>query len=62
MLSSNIIIQHVADRIGVGKLLFGSDTPFSDEGIELMKIKKSGLSQRDKNRVLFKNAERLLKI
>ena len=60
--SSNVIIQRVADRIGAEKVVFGSDAPLSDEGIELLKIKKSGLSKSDRDMILFRNAQKLLKL
>ena len=59
--STNYAIGRVARRIGAGKILFGSDAPYSDQEIELMKVRKSGLSKSDQDKILFRNALKLLK-
>jgi predicted TIM-barrel fold metal-dependent hydrolase len=42
------------------KLLFGSDTPESEMGIELDKLRSLELSEGDMNKILGENAWRLL--
>ncbi len=58
--SSTKPIESVLKRIGSEKIVFGSDSPYSDQEIELMKVKKANISERDRNRILHENAELLL--
>jgi predicted TIM-barrel fold metal-dependent hydrolase len=60
--SSNYLINHVSRKIGSNKVLFGSDAPYSDQEIELLKVMKSGLGKKDMDRILWKNAARLLNV
>lgn len=60
IVSSPKIIEMRANKIGADKIIFGSDFPFSDQEIELMKIKKSKLSDKEKEMILYENALRLL--
>jgi uncharacterized protein len=62
VVSSNTVIRLVANKIGASKIIFGSDAPMSDQEIELLKIKKSGLLEEDKERILSKNIGLLLKL
>ncbi|MGC8682275.1 MAG: amidohydrolase family protein [Candidatus Acidifodinimicrobium sp.] len=41
-------------------MLFGSDYPFSDQEIELLKIKKADISETERENILYKNADRLI--
>ncbi len=50
----------VTKAAGVGKVLFGSDVPYSDQELELMKVMKSTLTYEEKEKVLYGNAARLL--
>jgi len=62
IISSNVVIGMKAQRLGADKVLFGSDWPYSDQEIELLKIKKSGLPESDKEKILFKNEMKMLKL
>jgi hypothetical protein len=42
------------------KVILGSDYPFSDSKIELLKIEKAGISDTEKENTLYKNAQRLI--
>ncbi len=55
-------IEQAAQIVGANRLLFGSDVPYSDQFIERMKIDRSKLKPVDKERILYYNAARLLKI
>lgn len=59
---TNIKITKIAKQIGADKILFGSDVPYSDQEIELLKVKKAQLSDEDKDKILYKNAAKLLNI
>ncbi len=61
IVSSPMLIELRVNQIGSDRILFGSDFPFSDQEIELMKIRKSGLREKDKRRILCENAIRFLK-
>ena len=61
IVSSPKIIERRVDEIGAERFVFGSDTPFSDPEIELLKITKSRLTKMQKESILSKNAFTLLK-
>jgi predicted TIM-barrel fold metal-dependent hydrolase len=41
-------------------VVFGSDFPCSDPGFELLKVLKAPITDLQKEKILFKNAEKLL--
>lgn len=55
--AKQIIEAHSADKI-----LFGSDMPWSGSANELNLVKALGLSEKDMQKVIYGNAERLLNI
>ena len=60
--SSPFLIEVIARKVGCEKILFGSDFPFSDQEVEVLKIKKSGLSIKEKEKILYYNALDLLNL
>ncbi len=58
---TTFVIKMIAERIGPEKMIFGSDSPYSDQEIEVLKVKKSGLSKTDQEKILSKNLLGLLK-
>ncbi len=58
--STNYTIRHMAGIVGVRKLIFGSDAPYSDQEVELLKVRKSGLHEADMRRILWSNMASLL--
>ena len=60
IVSSPRIIEMRVKQAGCEKILFGSDFPYSDQEIELLKIRKARLTDYEKNRILYVNAETLL--
>jgi predicted TIM-barrel fold metal-dependent hydrolase len=59
---TNVKIAKFTKMVGSNKVLFGSDVPYSDQGIELMKVMKAQMSDDERDDILYKNAERLLKM
>lgn len=55
-------IKKFVEVCGSEKILFGSDAPYSDMQIELMKIQKSEITEKEKVNILFKNSAKILKI
>ena len=53
----NLVRMHSADRI-----LFGSDSPWTDQGQYVELIKNSGLTDEEAEKILGANAARLLDI
>jgi predicted TIM-barrel fold metal-dependent hydrolase len=47
---------------GIGRVLFGTDTPWADQGVEIELMRNSGLSAAELRAVFHDNAARLLKI
>ena len=60
MVSSRFIIARRVREITSKKIIFGSDYPFSDQEIELLKVKRAEISESEKEDILHGNAERLL--
>ncbi len=56
------LIHTAVDRIGAGRVLFGSDGPGCNPALELEKVRQAGLSSADEALVLGANAARLLKV
>ncbi len=52
-------ILEAVNKVGVDRVLYGSDAPFHHPEVEMLKIKLSGLKQSEMEMVLGVNAERL---
>lgn len=52
-------IRTAFERVGPDKVMFGSDAPFHDPGVELRKVEASGLKASAQRRVLGLNARKL---
>jgi predicted TIM-barrel fold metal-dependent hydrolase len=52
-------IRTAVERVGEDKVMYGSDAPFHDPGVELRKVEASGLGKEHQRRVLGTNARRL---
>ncbi len=57
-----LIIKTAVERCGEDKILFGSDSPALNLGAELAKVKDAQISQQAKEKILYGNAARLLKL
>lgn len=62
IVSSPFTIAQRVKQVGSEKILFGSDFPYSDQEIELLKIKKAPISDKEKENILYKNAIKIFKI
>lgn len=62
ILSCSRLIEIVSEKIGSGKIMFGSDSTYSYQDIELMKIKKLRMEDSEKEMILSKNAVKLLNL
>jgi len=54
------IFEQVSHIIGSDKILFGSDYPLMHQNRVIAQIRSSGLSEKDKNKILGVNAQKLL--
>lgn len=52
-------IRTAFERVGAERVMYGSDAPFHDPGVELRKVAVSGLDEPARERVLGLNARRL---
>lgn len=55
-------IAQAVNILGADRILFGSDFPYSDQGLELYKIFTSSITDAEKEKILGKNASRLMSI
>jgi uncharacterized protein len=53
-------IKEAVERVGEGRVVFGSDYPFHDYSVELQKVRVAGLTKSQEERVLYANAKKLL--
>jgi len=53
-------IKEAVEKVGEGRVVFGSDYPFHDYSVELRKVDVAGLTRRQKDLVLRENAKMLL--
>lgn len=54
-------IAEAVNLLGADRIVFGSDFPCSEPAFELYKVVNAPLSDGDKEKILYKNAERLLR-
>ncbi len=52
-------IAEAYERVGPNRVMYGSDAPFHEVGVEIRKVQVSGLGQEQVDRVLDKNARLL---
>ena len=55
-------ITKTGRQLGFDKIVFGSDCPYANQEIELLKIKKLPISAENKRKILGENARKLLAI
>lgn len=53
-------IKEAVEKVGEERVVFGSDYPFHDYSVELQKVNVAGLSESQKELVLYANAKKLL--
>jgi len=53
-------IKEAVDKVGEQRVVFGSDYPFHDYSVELQKVYVAGLTEAQKELVLYTNAKSLL--
>ena len=61
-LSSVPTIKRFIERIGCDRIIFGSDLPFSKMDIELDKIMRLEIDRKEREKILYRNIERLCNI
>ena len=53
-------IKEAVEEIGEERVMYGSDIPFHDPGVEIARVCASGLSERQLERVFYSNAKETL--
>lgn len=53
-------IREAVERVGEERVVFGSDYPFHDYSVELRKVEVAGLTESQKELVLYRNAKKHL--
>ncbi len=54
-------VRIFCDRIGAEKIIYGSDAPYSDQEIEVLKIRKADIGRKEKGMILGRNILSLIK-
>jgi hypothetical protein len=52
-------IKEAVERVGVERVLYGSDAPFHHPAVEILRVQVSGLGPKDLERVLCGNSRTL---
>lgn len=58
----DVTYRILADAVGTGRLLFGSEAPKMDAGFEITKLRAYKFSEDELHDVAFRNAARLLRV
>ncbi|MDE1851730.1 MAG: amidohydrolase family protein [Candidatus Micrarchaeota archaeon] len=62
VISTPRVIELVTERIGADKIIFGSDSPYSDQMLEILTVKRAKISKKDKDKILYRNFAKVLGI
>jgi len=54
------LFKRILDKIGAGKILFATDSPWRDVSEEVSILRSYGLDADTENKILYRNAEMLL--
>jgi predicted TIM-barrel fold metal-dependent hydrolase len=57
----SVAIEKMVDNVGSDRVLFGSDMPWVNSAMEVLKVRKLNLTDQDKDLILGGNIERLMK-
>ncbi|MDE1823076.1 MAG: amidohydrolase family protein [Candidatus Micrarchaeota archaeon] len=60
VISTPRVIEMVSENIGADKIIFGSDSPYSDPMLEIHTIKRAKIRSKDKEKILYKNFIKVL--
>ena len=55
-------MKMLCKSLGADKIIYGSDAPYSDQEIEILKVKKAEISASEKRKILSGNARRVIRI
>lgn len=58
----NNILNRIIKKHGADRILMASDCPWDNPAHEIEMISKLGISEKEKNKILFENAAKILKI
>ena len=62
ILGTTMSMKMLCKSIGADKIIYGSDAPYSDQEIEILKIRKAEISASEKRRILSENARKIIHI
>ena len=55
-------IKEAAEKVGINRVIFGSDSPFGHPSFEIQKVKVSGLKSDQVDLILGDNAKKIFKL
>lgn len=62
VISTPRVIELVTAKIGADKIIFGSDSPYSDQMLEILTVKRAKISKREKEKILYRNFAKVLNL
>lgn len=54
------MVKAAVDELGADRVLFGTDVPYNDPAVSLAKVIEADLSERERESILWRNAEGLI--
>ena len=59
---TTFIVKMMCNVLGAEKMVMGSDAPYSDQEIEMLKVRKADISKSEKEKILSGNIRRILSL
>ena len=59
---TTFIVRMLCRRLGADKIIMGSDAPYSDQEIEMLKVMKADISKSEREKILSGNIRKLLSL
>jgi len=56
------LVEYAVDQLGAERVIYGSDWPIRDFATQVARVTGARISDRDKELILFRNAQRILKL
>ena len=59
---TTFIVKMMCNVLGAEKMVMGSDAPYSDQEIEMLKVRKAEISRSEKEKILSGNIRKILSL
>ncbi len=59
---TTFVVRMICENLGAEKIIMGSDAPYSDQEIEMLKVMKADISKSEREKILSGNIRKLLSL